>query len=160
MLPTTPSQTVGPFYTLGLCREPAHELIPPSDRAAVWLRGRLLDGEGEPVDGVVEVWDHIGRRWGRCGTDGDGRFAFTIARPAGAGADAPRLDVYVFARGLLKHQLTRIYFPDEPDANAADPVLSGLDEDDRATLIAQPGGDGLQFDIRMQGEAATVFFAV
>jgi len=160
MLPTTPSQTVGPFYTLGLCREPAHELIPPSDPSAISLGGRLLDGEGEPIDGVIEVWDHVARRWGRSGTDGHGRFAFTIGKPGRAGDDAARLDVYVFARGLLKHQLTRIYFPDERAANAADPVLSALDTADRATLIARADGDGLRFDIRMQGEGATVFFAV
>ena len=65
----------------------------------------------------------------------------------------------VFARGLLRHQLTRLYFPDEEAANAADPVLSALAPADRATLVAAADGDGLRFDIRMQGDSQTVFFA-
>ena len=66
----------------------------------------------------------------------------------------------MFARGLLKHQLTRVYFPDEAGANAADPVLSQLPEEDRRTLVAEAEDGALRFDIRMQGERATVFFAV
>jgi protocatechuate 3,4-dioxygenase alpha subunit len=66
--------------------------------------------------------------------------------------------VFVFARGLLRHQLTRFHFPDETDANALDPVLAALDAADRATLVAAAQDDGLHFDIRMQGEGATVFF--
>jgi protocatechuate 3,4-dioxygenase alpha subunit len=159
-LPRTPSQTVGPFYALGLERRPDNELVPASDPDAVQLVGRLVDGAGEPIDGMIEVWDHTSRRWGRSGTDGEGRFRFTIAKPRAADDDAPRLDVHVFARGLLKHQLTRIYFPDEQEANAADPVLSSLDGDDRATLIAEQEDGALRFDIRMQGDRATVFFAV
>jgi protocatechuate 3,4-dioxygenase alpha subunit len=159
-LPTTPSQTVGPYYAIGLCRRPENELVPPDDPAALRLVGRLLDGEGDPIDGMIEVWDHARRRWGRSGTDADGRFSFTVAKPPGAGGDAPRLEVHVFARGLLKHQLTRIYFPDEQEANARDPVLSPLDAGDRGTLVAEPEDGALRFDIRMQGERATVFFAV
>jgi protocatechuate 3,4-dioxygenase alpha subunit len=159
-LPTTPSQTVGPYYSIGLCRQRDNELAPAEDPAAVRLVGRLLDGAADPVDGMIELWDRVGRRWGRSGTDADGRFTFTVAKPAGEGEDAPRLDVHVFARGLLKHQLTRIYFPDEEEANASDPVLSSFDDDVRATLVAEQEDGALRFDIRMQGEGATVFFAV
>ena len=159
-LPKTPSQTVGPYYSIGLARRPQNELVRPSDPGALRLVGRLLDGAGDPIDGMIEVWDAVGRRWGRCGTDAEGRFEFAVAKPRGGDGDAPRLDVYVFARGLLKHQLTRVYFPDEPDANAADPVLSSLEDADRATLVAEPEDGALRFDIRMQGERATVFFAV
>jgi protocatechuate 3,4-dioxygenase alpha subunit len=56
--------------------------------------------------------------------------------------------------------LTRIYFPDEPAANAGDPVLAALPESERSILIAERDNDGLRFDIRMQGARATVFFAV
>ena len=73
---------------------------------------------------------------------------------------APHIVVGVFARGLLKRLVTRLYFPDEAEANAADPVLSGLDEAERATLVAQPEDGGLRFDIRLQGDGQTTFFAV
>jgi protocatechuate 3,4-dioxygenase alpha subunit len=68
--------------------------------------------------------------------------------------------VLVFARGLLRHQLTRVYFPDEAEANAADEVLSALPERERATLLARPEDGALRFDIRLQGDGETVFFAV
>jgi protocatechuate 3,4-dioxygenase, alpha subunit len=159
-LPKTPSQTVGPFYSIGLSRRAQNELVAPSEPNAVELAGRLLDGAGDPIDGMIEVWDHRARRWGRCGTDADGSFRFTIAKYEADDEEAPRLDVYVFARGLLKHQLTRIYFPDETAANADDPVLSVLGEDERAALVAREEGGRLRFDIRMQGDGAAVFFAV
>ena len=159
-LPTTPSQTVGPFYAIGLCRRPDDELVPPGSPGAVRLVGRLLDGEEQGIDGMVEVWDRVERRFGRCGTGPDGSFAFTIAKPRGIDGEAPRLDVHVFARGLLVHQLTRVYFPDEAGANAADPVLSALPESERELLVARAEDGALRFDIRMQGERATVFFAV
>ena len=158
-LPLTPSQTVGPFYSIALPRRRENELVPPTDPTAVALGGRLLDGAGEPIDGMIELWDHGSRRWGRSGTDADGWFRFTIAEPEGREGEAPRLDVYVFARGLLRHQLTRIYFPGEP-ANEADPVLSRLGDDDRAVLTAREEDGGLRFDVRMQGDGAAVFFAV
>ena len=83
-----------------------------------------------------------------------------MTKPLAREGEASRFDAYVFARGLLKHQLTRIYFPDEERANAADPVLSSLEEEERATLVAEHEDGGLRFDIRMQGERQTVFFAV
>ena len=93
--------------------------------------GQLLDGDEAPVsDGVVEVFEPSSRRWGRCGTDADGRFSFVVP-------DAPHLESYLFARGLLRHQLTRI-------------ELSEARQEDGA----------LRFDIRLQGERQTVFFDV
>ena len=134
----TPSQTVGPFFAIGLCRGSESELEPDG----VELRGLLLDGRGDGIeDGLVELWDPAGRRWGRCGTGADGGFAFLVPR------DVPHLEVTVFARGLLRHQLTRVYL-------TADGVPGGHE-----TLVAEREGDGLRFDIRMQGENATVFFA-
>jgi len=141
----TPSQTVGPFFAIGLCRRPENEL----DKEGIELRGRLLDGQGEPIpDGVVELWDAAGRRWGRGGTDADGGFSFRVPRCA------VHLEAYVFARGLLRHQRTRIYLRDDP----ADEVLAALPAADRETLLARAEDDRLLFDIRMQGERATVFF--
>lgn len=153
----TPSQTVGPYFTIGLDPRAASQLVP----SGVTLHGRLLDGAGEPLpDAMLEVWDRSSGRWGRCGTDADGGFAFTIAKPEAQHGDAPRLDVYVFARGLLRHQLTRIYFADEPEANAADPVLAALTPDQRSTLVAAADSDGgFRHDLRLQGDDQTVFFA-
>ncbi|HEY8315234.1 MAG TPA: hypothetical protein VIG35_00105 [Gaiellaceae bacterium] len=132
----TPSQTVGPFYAIGLSRRPADELAADG----VELTGTLYDGQGEPiVDGVVEVFDSVSRRWGRSGTEANGRFRFRIAR------ETARLEAHVFARGLLRHQLTRIHL---------DGSASAEDE----TLVAVRDGDGYRFDIRMQGERATLFF--
>jgi protocatechuate 3,4-dioxygenase alpha subunit len=161
----TPSQTVGPYYAIGLCRRNEHELVPPGDPSAISLRGELLDGDGVPiVDGMIEVWQPVEQRWGRCGTHPDGArpggtFSFVISKPEASGGEAPHLDIYVFARGLLKHQWTRLYFPDELEANAADPLLAGLSEADRARLIAEQDDGGLRFDIHLQGTRETVFFA-
>ena len=153
-LPRTPSQTVGPYYTIGLCRRPDNELVPRDDPRAVVLGGRLLDGDDEPIwDGLIEVWDPARRLWGRCGTHPEGAFSFVVARPE-AEAVAPHLDVFVFARGLLRHQLTRIYFP----GHDADEALGLLRPEARGLLLAEEDGDGLRFDIRMQGERETVFF--
>ena len=159
-LPRTPSQTVGPYYAIGLCRRPDNELVPPDSAGAIRLRGRLVDGEGNGIDGMLELWD--GEHWGRSATGdgGDGRFEFVVRKPPAPPGEAPHFDVVVFARGLLKHQFTRLYFPDEAEANEGDPILSQLGEDDRATLVAERDDGGLRFDIRMQGARATVFFAV
>ena len=66
----------------------------------------------------------------------------------------------VFARGMLHRTVTRIYFADEAEANAGDPVLVRVPVERRATLLAQPSGGGYRFDIRLQGSHETVFFAV
>jgi protocatechuate 3,4-dioxygenase, alpha subunit len=129
--------------------------------------GRVLDGAGDPVpDAMVELWqaDEGGRYrgdfgWGRSGCDADGRFSFMTVKPGRVGgADAPHLVLMVFARGLLRAALTRMYFPDEEEANAGDPVLSRLE--DGSTLVARPVDGGYEFDVRLQGDGQTVFFAV
>ena len=168
MLEPTPSQTAGPYFAIGLSVRPQSELVPPGSDGAVRIVGRLLDGAGDPVpDGVVEIWqaDASGEYrpdfgFGRCGADDDGRFSFVTVKPGPVGGQAPHLTVFVFSRGLLKHLHTRMYFPDEEAANAADTVLAGVPEGDRATLVAVPEEGGLRFDIRLQGEGQTVFFAL
>jgi protocatechuate 3,4-dioxygenase alpha subunit len=158
----TPSQTVGPYFSLGLLDPPANELVPDG----VTITGRVLDGAGDPVpDAIVEIWqaDEEGRYrtdfgWGRSGCDDDGRYAFVTCKPGRVEDQAPHLTVMVFARGLLKPVLTRMYFPDEAEANASDRVLSAVD--DPSTLVARATDGGLEFDIRLQGEGETVFFAV
>jgi protocatechuate 3,4-dioxygenase alpha subunit len=143
-LARTPSQTVGPYYAIGLCRR-SWEVLDPG---GVELAGRLLDGACDPIpDGVIELFDPVDGHWGRSGTDADGRFRFLVPRAA------VHLEACVHARGLLRHQLTRVYLHDTGDA-----LLAALEPERRATLVARPEGDGLAFDIRLQGDAATVFF--
>lgn len=144
-LTRTPSQTVGPYYAIGLSRRDENVLDPDG----IELRGTLFDGQGDPIpDGLVEVWDAVGGRWARRGTQEEaGGFRFLVPREAGV------LEAFVFARGVLRHERTRIYLREGDDE-----VWNGLDEDRRATLLARRDGDSLVFDIRMQGEHATVFF--
>ena len=123
----TPSQTVGPYFAFGLCTRPQNEL--PG----------VLDGEAAPIgDAMLELWSPE-HGWGRCGTDGEGAYSFLVP-----GA-ADRFEVLVFARGLLKPGVTRVYLAREADA-----------ED--ASLVAARDGDGYRFDVRMQGDGATAFF--
>ena len=150
----------------------------------IWLTGRVLDAAGAPVDdALVEIWqaDAHGRLptragagggnrpafrgFGRSGTgtDPDSRFVFRTVKPGAiqSGA-APHVSLVVFARGLLNHLYTRVYFADEARANAGDPVLAKVPEDRRDTLIAprRDTADGpvYQLDIRLQGAGETVFF--
>jgi protocatechuate 3,4-dioxygenase alpha subunit len=149
----------------------------------------VLDGHGDPVpDGLVETWqadpdgrfDHPDdprgaakpaipgfRGFGRSATDEHGRFAILTVKPgrlpsADGRDEAPHIDVSVFARGLLDRVVTRIYFPDETEANAADPVLASIDDARlRSTLLAVACADGgLRFDIHLQGADETAFFEV
>jgi protocatechuate 3,4-dioxygenase alpha subunit len=168
----TPSQTVGPFFSFGLCTRPTQLVVPEGTPGAMRLTGRVIDGAGAGVpDAMVEIRqaDAAGvyrpdYGWGRSGTGEDGGFEFLLVKPgavtAAGVAQAPHLMVLVFARGLLKGLHTRMYFPDEA-ANATDPVLCGIADDaERATLVAARDGDELRFDIRLQGEGQTVFFAL
>jgi protocatechuate 3,4-dioxygenase, alpha subunit len=182
----TPSQTVGPFFHIGL-PDLTPELVPPDDSDAVRVFGFVYDGEGEPViDAMIEIWqaNRAGRYdhpedtreeialeegfggFGRCGTDDEGRFEFTTVKPGvvpgrGGVPQAPHIEVSLFARGVIKRLATRIYFPDEAEANAADPVLSSIEDPaERETLVAVPEDGGLRFDIRLQGDRQTAFLAV
>ena len=140
----TPSQTVGPFFGFALPFDGDAVAIP----GAFLIEGQVLDGAGEPVgDALLEAWQ--GGQFARCRTDGEGTFHFVMARP-----DEGFLNITVFARGLLRHLITRMYFPGEPDG-----VLAAVDEGRRHTLVATLEDDILRFDIRLQGEAETVFFA-
>jgi len=143
-LTPTPSQTVGPFFGFALPFE--GDAVAEPD--AIRVEGQLLDGAGEPVsDALLEASQ--GGQFARCRTDGEGVFHFVIARP-GAGF----LDIALFARGLLRHLNTRMYFPD-----ASDRMLSAVDPARRHTVVARREGGVLRFDIRLQGEDETVFFA-
>lgn len=175
----TPSQTVGPFYGYALPYERGGEIAAPWRADAIRLHGTVTDGAGETVpDAILELWGldadgtPVAQRgslerdgytftgFGRIPADRDGHYSFTTNKPGrrDAGA-APYLLVTIFARGLLHHLFTRAYFGDQPDENAADKVLAGLDPERRATLIATPDAPGsYRFDIRLQGEGETVFF--
>ena len=161
---TTPSQTVGPFFGFALPYEGDASPAQPGSPRALRVEGVVTDGAGEPVpDAILEVWESD--QFARCRTDVEGAFHFSIEKPvrhadADGSAHAPHLNVTVFARGLLRHLMTRMYFPDEAPANELDPVLRLVAADRRATLVARPSGGALQFDVRLQGDGETVFFAL
>jgi len=185
-LGVTPSQTVGPYFAIGLTWEDGPEVVPIGTPGAFWIRGHVYDGAGEPVpDAVIEFWqaDPEGRfnhpddprgaversgfrGLGRCGTDAAGGYGIHTVKPGPVpGPDgapqAPHIDVTVMCRGLLARLVTRIYFPEEEAANAADPVLSSLPATAASeTLIATQSDDGYTFDVHLQGEGETVFFDI
>ncbi len=179
----TPSQTVGPFFSHALPWPDGPYVVREGTAGAFWLRGRVFDELGDPVpDALVESWqaDPAGRfahpddprgsdvdfrGFGRCPTDEQGHWAILTVRPGRVPdptgrMQAPHIDLSVFARGLLDRVVTRVYLPDEPEANAEDPVLSGVPEERRSTLVAEPDENGLRFDVHLQGERETVFFSV
>jgi len=185
----TPSQTAGPYLAIGLPWPDGPFVVAEGTPGAITITGVVRDGAGEPVhDALVETWqaDPDGRfdhsddprgasaQWAdrgftgfaRASTVDGGSFEIVTVKPGrvpfGDGRQqAPHLDVSVFARGMLDRTVTRIYFPDEAAANAADPVLSAVDPKRRHTLVAVGEPDGtLRFDIHLQGEHETVFFAL
>jgi protocatechuate 3,4-dioxygenase alpha subunit len=185
----TPSQTVGPFWSIGLPWGSSSTFAGEPPDGAIRVFGHVLDGAGDPVpDAIVESWqadadgrfDHPDdprgavawdgfRGFARSCVDGDGGYEIVTVMPGripvpGDGGDAlqaPHLLVSVFARGLLDRVVTRIYFADQDAANAADPILAALPQERRATLLAQPEGDaGYRLDIHLQGPRETVFFAL
>jgi protocatechuate 3,4-dioxygenase alpha subunit len=178
-LEPTPHQTIGPFFDFALPYEGGSELADPADPRAIRIQGTIRDGGAEPVDdAMLEVWqaDPAGRYaapadhtangafsgFGRLQTDAEGRFEIVTLKPGAVDgpnglAQAPHLVVGIFARGILKHLVTRIYFPGDDAALAADPVLSRIDPGRRALLVARPDGDALRFDIHLQGELETPF---
>jgi protocatechuate 3,4-dioxygenase alpha subunit len=181
----TPSQTVGPYFAIGLPWAGGPLVVPPDTPGAIAIAGTVYDGHGDPVrDSLIETWQadpdgHFAdlhgrggasrltgfRGFARCGAeDGDGDFEIVTVKPGrvawpGGGEQAPHIDVSVFARGMLHRCVTRIYFADEPEANASDPVLRTVPAERRATLLAQPTSARYRFDIRLQGADETVFFA-
>jgi protocatechuate 3,4-dioxygenase alpha subunit len=187
----TSSQTVGPFFAPTLLREDAvrNVLIQPETVGErVRIEGHVLDGDRLPVpDALVEIWQanargryhHLADQgpappdpsfvgFGRSGTENEGLYWFETIKPGPVRFDqerwqAPHICVTVFARGLLNHLVTRLYFADEP-TSATDPVLLSVPEHRRATLLAQRHEEGTsvvyRFDIVLQGEGETAFFNV
>jgi len=160
----TPSQTSGPLFGFCLLFDGCGgEDVPAEGR--VRLKGSVVDGTGKGFGfprGFVEVWH--GAEWTRARTDGDGFFQVHLGRPlARTAADgaflAPHLNVAVFGVGLLKHFLTRVYLPDEEEANRKDAVLEMLPEQDRERLVGRFSDDGsLHFEIVLQGARETPSF--
>jgi protocatechuate 3,4-dioxygenase, alpha subunit len=167
-LGTTPSQTVGPYLAIGLPWPDGPDVVPEGTPGRIRISGRLFAGDGEVMpDGMIETWqaDPDGRfgtgfrGFGRSATDDEGAWHIHTVKPGRLGdGQAPHIDVSVFARGMLNRCVTRIYFADED--NAGDPVLEGVPEARRHTLLAEPGPDGYRFDVHVQGEGETVFFAL
>lgn len=185
-LHTTASQTVGPFFSIGL--EPMVTTVvagPETPGVHVIIRGHIYDGDGKPIpDALIETWqaDANGvypdpedprssqatsgfRGFGRAPTNDAGEYSLSTIVPGRAPApdgslQAPHLVVTIVMRGLLRHVVTRLYFPDEV-SNAEDPILTLVPADRRDTIIARraEGQDGtLVWDVVMQGARETVFF--
>ena len=187
-LGTTPSQTVGPYLHIGLDWMNTTELAGPAVAGErIVIQGRLLDADRAPMpDGVIEIWqansqgryahpdDHRAlpldagfTGFGRTPTGAHGEFHFSTIKPGRVPAtngqlQAPHIMVNVFARGLLRQAVTRIYFPE--DDHASDPVMARVPVNRRMTLIAQAvaGQPGvLEWNVLLGGEQnETVFFDV
>lgn len=180
----TPGQTVGPFFSFGTEYEKMHQLVFPHSPGALVVSGRVLDGEGSAVpDSMVELWqadsdgsvphtpgslhrdDHTFTGFGRAFTNDDGHFEFWTREPGTVADAAPFFSLVVFARGLPDKLHTRLYLPEHEELRAADPLLSSLSQDERATLVLERTSEGgLHKDIRLQGEGEhgdgeTVFLA-
>jgi len=184
----TPSQTVGPFYAIGLTRQPMNLMTTDLTQGErIRIEGQVFDGDGVAIpDVMVEIWqanaygrynhpddkqekplDATFTGWGRSGTDDNCFYSFETVKPGPVpgnedSVQAPHINVVIFARGMLVHAYTRIYFDDEA-SNASDPLLQSVkNEARRKTLIAMRGErDGkvvYRFDMRLQGENETVFF--
>lgn len=171
-------------------QELGHDITGPNAKGErVRVEGRVIDGMGAPIkDVLIEVWQanadghyahHEGggpvedgfRGWGRVISDFDsGEWGFETVKPGktrgrNVGTQAPHLNLWIVARGINIGLNTRMYFGDETEANAADPVLNLIEwEHRRATLIAarteEDGTTVYRFDIRLQGDNETVFFDV
>lgn len=182
LLEPTPSQTVGPFFAFALPYPGGGDVVPAGTPGAITLHGTVRDGDGAAVPDALLEFRQAGpdgrlparagslardgrtfTGFARVATDRAGDWTLRTLRPAAVAGTphAPHLSVVVFARGLLHHLFTRVYFPNHVDANAEDPLLSALGDADRATLMAQPDGGptgpGYRFDVRLQGPGETVF---
>lgn len=182
-LTQTPSQTVGPFFNIGLIYDETQSDLVQEQTAGfrILISGTVYDGDGQPIpDAMVEIWqpdangiyshpadplhaqaDPHFRGFGRAENLHEGQFTFHTIKPGSRDGQAPYINVNVFARGMLIHALTRIYFADEA-ANANDPVLTSVPADRRHTLLATRDDSTIpptyRFDIHMQGDNETVFF--
>lgn len=178
-LQATAGQTIGPFFAFGLSYPQMHQVVFPHSPGALVLEGTVYDGAGAPIpDACVEIWhadsdgsvprgrgarrrdDHTFTGFGRSFTTDEGHYEFWTRNPGSVDGEAPFFAVVVFARGLPDKLHSRIYLPEDAEALAADPLLSSLDDQERATLIAtRTSAGGLRHDIRLQGEKETVFLA-
>jgi protocatechuate 3,4-dioxygenase alpha subunit len=158
MAARTPSQTIGPFFHEALRWPDGARLAPVSAAQRVALRGRILDGGKSPVgDAMIEAWTANPPGFGRIETAADGTFRFDLPMPGGP---IPCVDIAIFARGLLKPVRTRVYLVPEERARG-DRALAELSASPRLkTLVAAPAGPGeFHWEVRLQGEGETVFFA-
>jgi len=170
------SQTVGPYFRIGLEHLIGRSTIHPEDHAAITIHCRVLDRDRAPVpDAMLEFWTPGELRkdsndtpttgaFIRVATDMDGSFSALFPRPAPVPFNettiqAPHLIVLVFARGLLRHLIARVYFGDDPGIST-DPVLLAVPSERRRTLIAQRERErSYLWDVILQGNDETVFFA-
>ncbi len=151
----TPSQTAGPFLHIGMMPEggtvPLVSPLPSGD--PITLHGTIFDAESAPVtDALIEIW-HPESGWARAPTDGQGSWRLATTRPP----TAPFVSLWIIARGINTALQTRLYFPDADWPN--DPAMAKIPRARRGTLVASQAAAGAyHLDIRLAGEAETVFF--
>ena len=184
--PTTTSQTVGPFFKIGLSWLYRDNLAAENvSGERITVLGKVIDGDGKGVpDAVIEIWqanshgkyahpedeqdkpiDAGFTGFARVPTDAQGTFRFTTIKPGPVPGpegkvQAPHLVISMLMRGLLRRLTTRMYFPDDP-RNASDPILNLVPLERRKTLIAQSATTSfnpLEWNVFLQGPAETVFF--
>ncbi|MFG1781920.1 protocatechuate 3,4-dioxygenase subunit alpha [Rhodococcus oryzae] len=173
----TPSQTVGPYWHIGLPWSDGPDAVPEGAPGRITLRVTVIDGDRTPItDAMIETWqaDAAGRfahsddprgaaeptpagfrAFGRAGADETGTAAVHTVKPGplpaeNGAVEAPHVNVGVFARGILERLYTRLYFPEDTDAHAVDPVLTSLPESQRRKLIASKTDDGYSLTVYVQ----------
>lgn len=187
-LKQTPSQTVGPFFHYSLVDAGDENILVNDDTRGqrITIKGQITDGNGDPIsDAMLEIWqadangcfnhpedpnhknaDPNFRGFGRAPTNKKGIYTIETIKPGRVAYDettmqAPHISLRVFGRGMLIHAYTRLYFGDEQEANAQDPILNIVPEARRSTLIAVPEGSSAGtycLNICLQGDNETVFF--
>ncbi|MCI9889019.1 protocatechuate 3,4-dioxygenase subunit alpha [Micrococcales bacterium 31B] len=183
----TPSQTVGPYLSIGLTWEDGPYAVPEDAPGVLEIHGILRDKQGDGIwDGLIETWqadpkghfvspeDPRGaapaapgyRYYARSKTEDSGRFFVRTVKPGPVpdgegGWQAPHINVNVLARGVLQRLPTRIYFEGDP-LNETDPLLNSLPAEARESLIARFNHDrGVwEWDVNLQGDRETTFFTV
>ena len=180
MATRTPSQTIGPFFHVGLKWENGEKVPFAGSGEAITLTGRVYDGAGAPIDdALIETWqaDPAGRvpaagdaaracGYSRIATDAGGNYSLETLMPGacvGPGGEkyAPQINVTIFARGLLKPVRTRVFLA-AAEALGDDPLARAAGGRAKTLVAARDARDSKlwRWDVRLQGKDETVFIEI